>query len=75
MRSVWNKLPAKGKAGLLLGLAALAGVLILAARDDLAARSSSETSEDPEVWDKVATMPGGATAYLIGGRRQSSQSG
>lgn len=75
MKSMWTKLSTSGKAGVLLGLAGLAGMLIFAARRDLAARAPSETRGDPEVWDKVTRMPGGATAYLIAGRKPLSKTG
>lgn len=75
MKSMWMKLSRGGKMALLLGVAAVAGTLILAARRDLAEREPSGMRGNPEVWDKVTRMPGGATAYLIAGRKDHAKTG
>ena len=74
MRTLWKNLPTAGKAALLVGLAITAATLIVTARRDLAARHPSKIRGNPEVWDKATRLPGGATAYLVAGRRHGSRS-
>jgi hypothetical protein len=73
MRTLWKKLPTAGRAALLIGAAMTAATLIVTASRDLAARDSSSIRGNPEVWDKATRLPGGATAYLVAGRRRSSR--
>ena len=72
MKTVWKKLPGAAKVALLVGLATIAATLVVKARRDLAARDPSRIRGNPEVWDKVTRLPGGATAYLVAGRRPES---
>lgn len=51
-----------------------AATLIATARRDLRARDSSWIRGNPKVWDKATRLPGGATAYLVGGRRSAPKS-
>jgi hypothetical protein len=74
MRTLWKKLPTAGRVALLIGVAITAVTLIATARRDLEARDSSSIRGNPEVWDKATRLPGGATAYLVAGRRSASQS-
>jgi hypothetical protein len=69
MKPLWKKLPTAGKTTLLIGLAITAATLIITARRDLAARDPSKIRGNPEVWDKATRLPGGATAYLVAGRK------
>jgi hypothetical protein len=74
MRTLWKKLPTAGRAALLIGAAMTAATLIATARRDLAARDSSSIRGNPELWDKATRLPGGATAYLVAGRRPAPES-
>jgi hypothetical protein len=69
MRSFWKNLSPAGRIALILGIAVGAATLVLAARKDLRGRDPGSIRGDPEVWDRIARFPGGAAAYLIGGRR------
>lgn len=69
MKSLWDKLPKAGRAALVIGGVAIAATLIVTARRDLARRDPRSIRGKPEVWDKVTRMPGGATAYLLAGRK------
>jgi hypothetical protein len=69
MKTLWRRLPPAGRAALLIGAATAAATLVVTARRDLAGRDQSSIRGKPEVWDKVTRMPGGATAYLIAGRK------
>jgi hypothetical protein len=69
VRTLWKKLPTSGRVALLIGVAITAATLIATARRDLAARDASSIRGNPEVWDKATRLPGGATAYLVAGRR------
>jgi hypothetical protein len=74
MRTLWKELPTAGRVALLIGVAITAVALIATARRDLEVRDSSSIRGNPEVWDKATRLPGGATAYLVAGRRSASQS-
>lgn len=74
MRTLWKKLPTGGRVALLIGVAMTAVTLIATARRDLEARDPSSIRGNPEVWDKATRFPGGATAYLVAGRRPASKS-
>jgi hypothetical protein len=74
MRTLWKKLPTAGRAALLIGAVMTAVTLIATARRDLAARDSSSIRGNPEVWDKMTRLPGGAAAYLVAGRRPAPKS-
>jgi hypothetical protein len=69
MKALWAKLPPTGRVALLVGMAATAVTLVATARHDLARRDTASIRGNPEVWDKVTRLPGGATAYLVAGRR------
>lgn len=73
MRTLWKKLPTAGKTALLVGLAITAATMIVTARRDLTARDPSRIRGNPVFWDKATRLPGGATAYLIAGRRPESK--
>ena len=74
MRTLWKKLPSAGRVALLIGAAIAVATLIATARRDLAARDSSAIRGNPKVWDKATRLPGGATAYLVAGRRPAPKS-
>ncbi|HEU4915585.1 MAG TPA: hypothetical protein VFV13_03395 [Acidimicrobiia bacterium] len=74
MRTLWKNLPTGGKAALLAGLAITAASLIATARRDLAARDPSSIRGNPEMWDTATRLPGGATVYLVAGRRSERKS-
>lgn len=74
MRTLWKKLPTAGRVALLIGAAMTAATLIATARHDLAARDTSSIRGKPEIWDKATRLPGGATAYLVAGRRPEPKS-
>lgn len=74
MRTIWKKLPIAGKVLLLIGTAMTAATLIASARRDLAVRDPSSIRGNPEVWDKVTRLPGGAAVYLVAGRRPAPKS-
>jgi hypothetical protein len=69
MRALWNRLSPSGRIALILGIAAGATALVLAARRDLRGRDPDAIRGDPELWDRMTRFPGGAAAYLIAGRR------
>lgn len=69
MKALWAKLPPVGRVALLAGMAAAAVILVATARRDLAKRDTASIRGNPEVWDRVTRLPGGATAYLIAGRK------
>jgi hypothetical protein len=74
MRTLWKKLPTAGKVALLIGATMTAATLIATARHDLATRDTSSIRGNPEIWDKATRLPGGATAYLVAGRRPAPKS-
>jgi hypothetical protein len=74
MRTLWNRLPTAGRIALLLGALIAATTPIAIARRDLAARDPSAVRGNPDIWDKVTRLPGGATAYLLAGRRPEPKS-
>lgn len=69
MKALWAKLPPAGRVALLTGIVAIAVTLVAAARRDLASRDTASIRGNPEVWDRVTRLPGGATAYLVAGRK------
>jgi len=69
VKAFWNKLPSAGRATLLTVAGAAAVALIVTARHDLSRRDPASIRGNPEMWDKVTRLPGGATAYLFAGRR------
>ena len=69
MKASWARLPPTGRIALLGGIAGAAVTLVATARHDLARRDMASIRGNPEVWDKVTRLPGGATAYLLAGRR------
>lgn len=74
MRTLWKKLPTAGRVGALFGAAITAATLVANARRDLAVRDSSSIRGNPTVWDRATRLPGGATAYLVAGRRTAPKS-
>lgn len=71
MKASWARLPPTGRVALLVGIAAAALTLVATARHDLARRNTASIRGNPEIWDKVTRLPGGATAYLVAGRRHA----
>ncbi|HSM44215.1 MAG TPA: hypothetical protein VK969_04275 [Acidimicrobiia bacterium] len=69
MKALWAKLPPTGRVAFLAGIAAAAVSLVATARHDLARRDTASIRGNREVWDRATRLPGGATAYLIAGRR------
>lgn len=69
MRGLWNTLSPTGRVALIVGILATAASLIVGARRDLATRDAAAIRGNPEVWDNVTRLPGGATAYLVAGRK------
>lgn len=69
MRALWNRLSPKGRVALIVSMAGVAASLIVTARRDLAQRDAATIRGDPRMWDKVTRLPGGATAYLVAGRK------
>lgn len=72
MKSVWNRLSTGGRVVFLFSIVAAGAAVVLTARRDLASREASAIRGDPEIWRRVTLFPGGATAYLVAGRRQGS---
>lgn len=71
MKALWAKLPPAGRVALLAGMVAAGVTLVATARRDLARRDTDLIRGNPEVWDRVTRLPGGATAYLIAGRKSA----
>ena len=70
MKSLWIKLPTAARIVLVIGVAIGATGLIATARRDLASRDASAIRGNHELWDRVTRLPGGATAYLVAGRKR-----
>lgn len=70
MKATWRGLSPIQRSLLILGTATAAACLSVAARRDLAGRDAAAVRGDPDVWDRVTYLPGGAAAYLAFGRRK-----
>jgi hypothetical protein len=66
----WNQLSLPGRIALVVALGTAAITLVSAARRDLHTRNPGLIRGNPDVWEKVTYMPGGAGAYLTIGRRR-----
>jgi hypothetical protein len=69
MRTLWNKLSPAGRFTMIVCAVAGAAALVVTARRDLARRDPRSIRGNPELWNKVTRLPGGATAYLLAGRK------
>lgn len=72
MTTLWDRLSLPGRVVLILTLGTAALGLVLTARRDLHTRDPDLVRGNPDVWERVTIMPGGAAAYLGLGRRRNT---
>jgi hypothetical protein len=70
MKTPWDRLSIPGRIVLVLTLGTASLGLGLTARRDLHTRDPDLIRGNPDVWNRVTVMPGGAAAYLSLGRRR-----
>jgi hypothetical protein len=73
VKTLWDRLSIPGRIILLLTLGTAALGLVVTARRDLHTRDPDLIRGNPDVWNRITVMPGGAAAYLSLGRRKHPQ--
>ena len=70
MKRSWDRLSLPARIAIVVAVGTAAITLVSAARRDLHTRNPGLIRGNPELWEKVTYMPGGAGAYLAIGRRR-----